>query len=743
MAARAARPKSRALPKAAAISPAIRAEMAFALLDRGAIEGVTSASARRLVERLGEQALSAILEGSASAGSILGAERLERARADLAAKADGLEMIGWLCERGFTGLMACKAWEWAKHERGASKAPIAAHLLQSLKADPHLLSDIPGVSFTRADQVALSMGIDPKGAQRLAACAREALRQACDQAGGGAPLPEALKLLSGLIGSNGACAFSELAPLARTALDRAIELNHCKEAPGPGGSRMLFSAEFHLAEEQAAALILRMAKDPCPLDDARLDERIALREAEDGISLNEGQKGAIRTMFQGRCSIVCGKPGAGKTTLLRVAAPLLEAQGLKRVLYAAPTGKAAKRMSQSIGQKAQTIHRLLGLVPGEDDAPSEDLNDLRSADAIVLDETSMLDSRLFARLLRAIGPKTALILMGDPDQLPSVGAGKVLRDLIDSKALPTAMLTEVMRQAQDSAINQAALSLAAGRAPSFGEKDADCVFLPARDAGQIAGRIAKMLLGNASASGIDPIRDAQVLCPSNKGEAGVAEMNRKLQALLNPPDASKPEMEIAPGEILRRGDKVMQTSNDYERSRFDQPSPLADRKGKGVYNGDVGVIERVEPGFSGRVWVRFDEGCCSYSQKEARQSISLAYACTVHKYQGSETPVAFVLAHESTPYPLRTRNLLYTAITRAKRKCVIMGDERILRDCAATESITRRNTRLRGLLDGTIPFERPDAELLSLSEEKALEREMELAVGSEPIPQAPARRRGL
>lgn len=721
---------------AAGIPASVRAETAFALLDKGAVEGVTPALAKRLVETLGEHCLSAILDASPQALSILGADRLSRAREDLSGKAEGAELIGWLCLNGFTGLMANKAWTWAKHERKIAPAL----LLSSLKADPHMLSDIPGVSFARADQVALSLGLDPKGDQRLAACAREALRQACDQAGGGAPLGEALKLVASLIGSNEAVGFSERGPLARSALDKAIALNHCKEAPGPGGSVSLFSAEFHLAEEQAAALMLRMAKEPSPLDDARLDERIAEREAESEIVLNEGQREAIRTMFAGRCSIVCGKPGAGKTTLLRVAAPLIESMGLKRVLYAAPTGKAAKRMSQSIGQKAQTIHRLLGMTP-EDDAEGAVSDALQDADAIVLDETSMLDSRLFARLLRSLGPKTALILMGDPDQLPSVGAGKVLRDLIDSKALPTAMLTQVMRQAQGSAINQAALALASGKAPEFGSPEADCVFLPARDASKIAERISKMLLGNAKASGLDPIRDAQVLCPSNKGDAGVREMNLRLQALLNPPDRSKAEMEIAPGESLRVGDKVMQTANDYERARLSEANSFAERKGKGVYNGDVGIVERVEPGFSGRLWVRFDEGVCSYSPKEARGSIALAYACTVHKFQGSESPVAFVLAHESTPYPLRTRNLLYTAITRAKRKCVILGDEKILRDCASNESISRRITRLRGLLDGSIPFERPDSELLALSEEKSLERELELVLdGAPPPPKKPSRR---
>ena len=732
------------------------------VLGSGALEGFTPGVARQLCARFGAKTVEAIATWDHDAKTLLGA-RWGKASDEILEHAEAMPMLAWLLRRGFSGVMARRVMVWQRHESDL-KTPESA--LAAWAADPYLLSDVPGVSFERADRLALEAGVDPEGSVRLLACAREALRISCDDAGGGATLDDAQAKARRLLEANSRAAPSRISELARDCLELAQREGIAKMAKDERGRPMVFSAELYEAEEKSAHMLLSMLEQPSPLSASDLDERVAALEASTRLTLHDEQRAALATLFKGRIAVVCGKPGSGKTTLLKCAAPLLE-DGGKKVLYAAPTGKAAKRMSQSLGRRAVTLHRLLG-VGFEGDKkgkgkPAAGLSDgaavhVKDADAVVVDESSMLDSKMFLRLLRSLGPRTALILVGDPQQLPSVGAGKVLRDLIDSGRAPTAIMTKIMRQSAQSSITSVARAIGEGRWVDFRERDADCLFLDAPDAGEIANRIAKMLLG-AARSKYDPMKDCQILCAGNKGGAGVHEMNARFQALLNPPEAGKSQALIKEGLTLRVGDKVMQLTNDYERelrelgsaraqagaaaaglagrpssldlfaqvtAELDEESGAAGESlGKtGVFNGDVGYVEEIlERPLPGRVRVRYEDGVAEYDFKEASMALTLAYACTVHKFQGSEAPLIYFVMHESTPMPLRTRNLVYTAITRAKQKCIVMGSESALRAAVSRDALIGRRTRLKGLLDGSISVdETAGAAVLAHSERQSFER---------------------
>jgi len=710
------------------------------VLISGCLEGFTPSVAKKLSAQFGRKVLEAIESWDMQAKSLLGSN-WGKASDEVLEHADAAPLLSWLLEQGFSGTMARRAMIWQKHE-SSWKNSIDA--LSAWKSDPYLLSDIPGITFERADRIALGLGTEPSGDARVLACAREALRISCDNAGGGAKLSDAQAQVRHMLSMNGALNPKEVGALASSCFDLAQKEGLAKVAIDEGGAQLLFSSDLYEAEEQAAHLMLSMLDTKSPLERDDLDSQVKALEITSGLTLNDEQRYALGTMFKGKISIVCGKPGSGKTTLLKCAAPLLEAGG-KKILYAAPTGKAAKRMSQSLGRHASTLHRLLAVgMEGKDKGskakkPRGGLDQvgesIKNADAIVIDETSMLDSKMFLRLLKSVGQKTSLIFVGDPDQLPSVGAGKVLRDLIDSKRIPTAIMTKVMRQSANSSITAVARAIGSGEWIDFKDKQSDCVMLEEQEAFKIAPRIAKMLLGGAKGK-YDPLRDVQVLAATNKGDGGVFALNAQLQRLLNPSSHGKAEAKIKDDVIFRVGDKLMQTSNDYERVLTLLPSEqpkhgenewLELGSKKGVFNGDVGYIESIKSHPApGKIIVKFDDGLAEYDFKEAASSLSLSYACTVHKFQGSEAPLIFFVMHESTPGILRNRNLVYTAITRAKKKCLVIGSESVVKSSIKRDALGTRRTRLKGLLDGLITVDNTASlEVLALSEKQSFQRMVE------------------
>lgn len=731
-------PRSSPLLRSSASKPSSRSAsrgsdlaLVEAFLCSGMVDGVTQSMARRLIDRFGPKAVEAIESSDPDAKILLG-DKFDRACDDLISKERHRENLMWLASLGAGAGIAKAALTWMRNE--AVEKPEA--LLARWKKDPYALCEISGIGFASADQFARNSGIGADSPQRIEAAGHEAIKKACDDAGGGAYPNEVVKTCQRLLASNNALSFSECSRLAPEAAQKAIDSGKAKMAKDEQGRPMYFSAELYEAEEYCAQKFLLLADQPHH-HTRDIEAELAAEQEKHGLTLNPMQEEAVRTIFKGRVSIICGKPGAGKTTLLRIAAPLLSAGG-RKVLYAAPTGKAAKRMSQSLGRPAQTIHRLLGMGPR--DSAVEGSKGGLMADVIVIDEASMIDALMMRKLLSAMGPKTSLLLLGDPDQLPSVGAGKILYDLISSQALPTCMLTKPMRQAAGSNINTVARAISEGSVPDLSDKTLDCLFLPEADGSRIASRIHRMLTVNASKH--DALKDAQVLTASKKGSGGADALNPMLQALLNPPSIEKPELggklyEDSPQRLFRLGDKVMQLSNDYERqlvlAAAAGPNPAdpgeEGKETKGVFNGDVGYITAINSRTQS-LTVKFDQGEAEFPLKDALKSLDLSYACTVHKFQGSEAPLIFFVAHESASVMLRTRNLVYTAITRAKNKCVIMGSERFLLDSSRQDALSKRKTRLCGLIKGMISLNNPPPEVLALSEQRGISSALAPSLGN-------------
>ncbi|MGN1081883.1 MAG: ATP-dependent RecD-like DNA helicase, partial [Acutalibacteraceae bacterium] len=391
--------------------------------------------------------------------------------------------------------------------------------------------------------------------------------------------------------------------------------------------------------------------------------------------------------------IVTGGPGTGKTTTLRGIIEILEQRGLK-IALAAPTGRAAKRMEELTGREAKTVHRLLEVMWDERDRPYFARNERNplSADAVIIDEISMVDSLLFEALLRALNPGCRLILVGDVCQLPSVGAGNIIGDLIDCGKIPTVTMTSIFRQASESAIITNAHKIVNGEYPDLRVKNSDFFFLnfenPSQAAAAVRDLCAKRL---PEAYGYSALSDIQVLCPSKKLRTGTAELNNILQSVLNPACETKPQLNFE-GYCLRLGDKVMQIKNNYQIPFTKEDGTVS----SGVFNGDIGIVSKFDSK-NCTLFVTYDDRIAEYGFEEA-SDLELAYAVTVHKSQGNEYPCV-VIPLCSVPGPLCFRNLLYTAVTRAKQKLIIVGSEAVIKRMVENDRKTLRYTCLKHLLE--------------------------------------------
>jgi exodeoxyribonuclease V alpha subunit len=396
-------------------------------------------------------------------------------------------------------------------------------------------------------------------------------------------------------------------------------------------------------------------------------------------TLSEEQRAAIQMALTQPLSILTGGPGTGKTTCLKALIAALAAQH-KRFALASPTGRAAKRLSEATGHPASTIHRLLEFSPLEGFQRSEEHP--LDLDFLVVDEASMLDLLLTNHLLKAIRPGTHVLFVGDVDQLPSVGAGDVLRDLLDSKLAPVTRLTAIFRQAADSKIITNAHRIHQGQFPVFSQGDGDFFFFPAGDTASAADWVIDLVAERIPRKfSLDPLLDIQVLSPVYRGPAGVTILNDRLQERLNPPSADKPERRLY-GTVFRLGDKVMQTQNNYD---------------KDVYNGDIGFVRALD-GIEQTLTVDFEGRIATYDWSEADQ-LSLAYVISVHKAQGSEFP-AVVLPVVTQHYTMLQRNLLYTAITRARQLCVLAGSRRAIGMAVRNNKVAERFSGLEWRLKG-------------------------------------------
>jgi len=473
--------------------------------------------------------------------------------------------------------------------------------------------------------------------------------------------------------------------LVRTALD--LELTEGTViADRVAETPCVFLAGLHRAERTIAERLMLLASGPLPWSRINPDKALPWVEERIGLTLAASQIEAIRLALMSKVLVITGGPGVGKTTIVRAILRILAAKGV-RLLLCAPTGRAAKRMTEATGFEAKTIHRLLEVDPKGGGFKRSDDNPL-DCDLLVVDETSMVDVMLMQALMRAMPDQAALLLVGDIDQLPSVGPGQVLADVIASGAVPVVRLTEVFRQAAQSRIIISAHRINQGSIPDLSTPgaDSDFYFIQADDPETAVPRIIELVKTRIPKRfGLAPIRDIQVLCPMNRGGVGARSLNIELQAALNPAGDAKVERF---GWTFAPGDKVMQIENDYDKE---------------VYNGDIGYIERINP-VDGELTTIFDGRTVTYAFGELDMLVP-AYAATIHKSQGSEYP-AVVIPVMTQHYAMLQRNLLYTGITRGKKLVVLVGQKKAVAIAVRNVSGRRRWSKLQEWLRPFPPFSR-------------------------------------
>jgi exodeoxyribonuclease V alpha subunit len=627
-------------------------------LGSGLVPGVGKEIASRLVKKFGADTLHVIDEqprrlrevdgiGPVRAGQIQAAWRTQR---------EIREVMIFLQSCGISTILASRIY-------GLYGGKAAA----SIRADPwRLAAEVPGIGFASADAIAKNLGVAPDSPHRTEAGLLFALQQKVEEGNTWAPRGELVDAAARLLGQEPAACEAAVESLeARGAIVAARE---------PPEQTLVALPSLAGRETDAARRIARLAGEKAAAP-AAAEADIPLKDAR-GITLSEQQRAAVGAALRSRILVITGGPGTGKTTLITAIVDALTRRG-ERVVLCAPTGRAAKRMQESVGREALTIHRLLEWSTQKGGFLRDEHSPL-SCDTVIVDEMSMVDITLFSRLLEALPLGARLLLVGDADQLPSVGPGNVLADLVGCGRFPVVRLTEIFRQADESSIVVNAHRINAGAMPlSAPGGEGDFFFIEKEEPEAILAVIREMVGTRIPHRfSLDPRRDIQVLTPMHKGPVGVMNLNRELQDLLNPRGPG-----LTRGAVqYRQSDRVMQMRNNYDL---------------GVYNGDIGWIEEVDQE-QRTASVRFDERVVRYGWADLDQ-LGLSYACSIHKSQGSEFPAVITVLH-AQHFLLLKRTLLYTAVTRARRLAVLVGSRRALAMAVKNVGTSARTTRLSSLI---------------------------------------------
>ncbi len=641
-------------------------------LSNGIVKGVREATAVKIIEKFGADTFNVIENEPQRLSEIKGIskQKAEKISRDFKMQFAARDVMNGLAELGLNQQEAFNAYNLYK-----------SYALDIITENPYaFVSDANGFTFERADEIAFSMQNKPPFDYRSQAGVVYIVRHNLNNGHTCVPRGSLIKPAQSLLD----CTEDDV----EIAIDNAIDAKQLVEEKIDNRD-FLFLPEIYRAESSIAERINVMLAFP-PQEKEISSSEINAFEKANNICFDEKQRIAIEIAVNKGMLILTGGPGTGKTTAVKGIITLMKNRGLD-VQLAAPTGRAAKRMSELTGYEAKTIHRLLEVEYREGEALpvfSHNLNNPLECDAVIVDELSMVDVTVFSALLDALPLSCRLIMVGDKDQLPPVGAGNVLADLIKSGLVSVVSLDKIFRQAMESMIVSNAHRVVAGEMPFLdnGDSKSDFFLLNENSRFNAVGKIVNLVTKRIPAAyGFNPLTDIQVLCPSRKGEVGTENLNALLQEKLNPPSAEKNELKIR-GSILREGDKVMQIKNNYDVPWFKN-----DENGTGVFNGDIGILTRIDKA-GDIINVRFDDREAMYSIGNAKE-IELAYAMTVHKSQGSEFE-AVVIPTIATPPKLSYRNLFYTALTRAKSLLIIVGNEGSIKQMVENDKKSRRYSAL-------------------------------------------------
>lgn len=646
-------------------------------LGSGAIKGIGLAMAARIVRRFKEDTFRIIEEEPERLAEVKGIS--ERKAMEIASqvneKRDLRQAMIFLQQFGITMNLAVKIYNKYGQE-----------VYGILKENPYRLADdIEGVGFRTADDIAAKAGIRTDSDFRVRSGILYTLLQASGEGHTFLPQEELTAKTSELLGIDKEIIEKNYMDLS---IDRKIIMKQS------GEQTQIYSASFYYMEANTATMLreLDIAYD---VADVEIEQRINNIEKQTGMQLDEHQVQAVKEAVRNGLLVITGGPGTGKTTTINTIIRYFEMEGMD-IFLAAPTGRAAKRMSETTGFEARTIHRMLELNGGMEGSAGFERNETNplETDLVIIDEMSMVDITLMNSLLKAIAPGTRLILVGDINQLPSVGPGSVLKDIIQSEAFNVVMLTKIFRQASTSDIIVNAHKINRGEEVSLDNKSMDFFFLKRYEADIIINVVLQLVKQKLPKFVDATPYDIQVLTPMRKGLLGVERLNGILQQYLNPPDQSKREKEHG-DMVFREGDKVMQTKNNYQLEwEICTKFGLTVDKGMGIFNGDMGIITEIND-FAETMTVEFDEGRkVEYSYK-LLDELELAYAITIHKSQGSEYP-AVVIPLLSGPSMLMNRNLLYTAVTRARKCVTLVGNDTTFNQMIQN---TSQQKRYSGLCD--------------------------------------------